>query len=87
MKAYGHNCYLVASVNDQSGMGGRAVFTTSPNLTADTEFGRQTSLCPAFSLTDTSAQASSRPGHHLLARIPTTATSGITTVHRQLKYS
>jgi 5'-nucleotidase len=39
MKAFGHNCYIVASVNDQSGMGGRAVFTTSANLTTDTEFG------------------------------------------------
>ncbi|TAQ85386.1 hypothetical protein B7494_g6287 [Chlorociboria aeruginascens] len=39
IKAFGHNAYIVASTSDQSGMGGRAVFTTSANLTADSEFG------------------------------------------------
>lgn len=39
VKAFGHNVYIVAATSNQSGMGGRAVFTDQANLTADTEFG------------------------------------------------
>jgi 5'-nucleotidase len=40
MKAFGHQCYIVASATDMSGNGGRAVFTNSANLTQDAEFGK-----------------------------------------------
>jgi hypothetical protein len=40
MRALGYKCYIVASTSDQSGTGGRAVFTTTTNLTADTDFGK-----------------------------------------------
>ncbi len=39
MKAFGHNVYIVASVVNQSGMGGTVVYTKEKNLTADSEFG------------------------------------------------
>ncbi|KAL3420236.1 5'/3'-nucleotidase SurE [Phlyctema vagabunda] len=39
MKAFGHNVYIVASVTNQSGMGGSEVYTKYKNLTADSEFG------------------------------------------------
>lgn len=39
MKAFGHNVYIVASVTNQSGMGGTAVYTQSRDLEADSEFG------------------------------------------------
>jgi hypothetical protein len=41
MKAFGHQCYIVASSSNQSGTGGTAVFTTSVNLTADTQYGKE----------------------------------------------
>ncbi|RDW61451.1 SurE-like protein [Coleophoma crateriformis] len=39
MKALGHNCYIVASVVNESGMGGAEVYTKYKNLTSDSEFG------------------------------------------------
>ncbi|KAK3312971.1 5'/3'-nucleotidase sure [Apodospora peruviana] len=39
MSALGHNCYIVASVTDQSDVGGRVEFTTSPKLLVDGEWG------------------------------------------------
>ncbi|KAI9744734.1 MAG: hypothetical protein M1818_001659 [Claussenomyces sp. TS43310] len=39
MKAFGHNCYIVASADNQSGMGGRSVFTDQKTLATDSEFG------------------------------------------------
>lgn len=39
MKAFGHNVYIVASVTNQSGMGGIATYTKDRDLTADSEFG------------------------------------------------
>jgi 5'-nucleotidase len=39
IKAYGHNAHVVAATSNESGIGGKAVFTTERNLTADTEFG------------------------------------------------
>ncbi|KAJ9136923.1 Acid phosphatase [Pleurostoma richardsiae] len=44
MRALGYKCYIVASTSDQSGTGGRAVFTTTTNLTADTEFAGAPSI-------------------------------------------
>lgn len=44
MKAFGHNVYIVASVTNQSGMGGAAVYTKDRNLTADSEFGMPSSF-------------------------------------------
>lgn len=41
MKALGHNCYIVASVVNESGMGGAEVYTKYQNLTSDSEFGKQ----------------------------------------------
>lgn len=39
MKAFGHNVYIVASVTNQSGMGGISTYTKDRNLTSDSEFG------------------------------------------------
>lgn len=39
LKASGHEVVLVAPADNESGQGGRAVFTTSPNLTVPSEFG------------------------------------------------
>ncbi|TVY90208.1 Acid phosphatase [Lachnellula willkommii] len=39
MKAFGHNVYIVASVTNQSGMGGTSTYTKDRNLTSDSEFG------------------------------------------------
>lgn len=38
LKASGHKVVLVASADNQSGMGGRAVFTNRANLTVPSEF-------------------------------------------------
>lgn len=38
LRAAGHDAWIVASATDQSGMGGRFVFTTYANLTNSTEF-------------------------------------------------
>lgn len=45
LKADGHDVIVVAPVDNQSGQGGRSVFTTSRNLTKASEFG----LVPAGS--------------------------------------
>jgi 5'-nucleotidase len=45
LDAAGHKTVVVAPVDNQSGQGGRAVYTTSRNLTVDSEFG----LVPAGS--------------------------------------
>ncbi|RDL41278.1 SurE-like protein [Venustampulla echinocandica] len=39
VKAYGHTVWIVASVTNQSGAGGTAIYTTERNLTIDSEFG------------------------------------------------
>jgi hypothetical protein len=39
VKAYGHEAYIVASADNQSGKGGTVTYTTSRNLTVDSEFG------------------------------------------------
>jgi 5'-nucleotidase len=39
VKAYGHNVYLVASVTNQSGQGGTAIYAQDRNLVSDGEFG------------------------------------------------
>lgn len=39
LKADGHKTVVVAPVDNESGQGGRAVYTTSPNLTTASEFG------------------------------------------------
>jgi 5'-nucleotidase len=44
MKASGHNIYLVASASNQSGTGGTTVYTSTQNLTRDTEFGMKCKL-------------------------------------------
>lgn len=38
LKSHGHNVVVVASADNQSGQGGRVVFTTSRNLTVPSEF-------------------------------------------------
>jgi hypothetical protein len=39
VKAYGHQAYIVASADNQSGKGGTVAYTTSRNLTVNSEFG------------------------------------------------
>ena len=39
LKAHGHEVLIVAPVDNESGQGGRSVFTSSRNLTVPSEFG------------------------------------------------
>ena len=39
MVARGHDCFIVASATDKSGMGGRVVFTSNSILPSGSEFG------------------------------------------------
>ena len=44
----GHDVYLVAPVDNESGQGGRAVFTTEPTLTRPSEFDLIPKGAPSF---------------------------------------
>ncbi|MCJ1268335.1 hypothetical protein MMC22_008223 [Lobaria immixta] len=48
LKAAGHNAWIVAPVVDNSGQGGRAVFTSSPVLTQPSQFGIIPAGAPSF---------------------------------------
>jgi len=48
LNAAGHNAWIVAPVMDNSGQGGRAVFTTEANLTSAGEFDSVPSGAPSF---------------------------------------
>jgi 5'-nucleotidase len=39
LKAKGHNVVAVSEADNESGQGGRAVFTTNPKLTVPSEYG------------------------------------------------
>ena len=48
LKAAGHDAWLVAPVDNQSGQGGRAVFTTSRTLTKPSEYNLIPAGAPSF---------------------------------------
>ena len=48
LKAHGHNALIVAPVDNESGQGGRSVFTTSPTLTKPSEFNLIPAGAPSF---------------------------------------
>ncbi|ETN44407.1 5'/3'-nucleotidase SurE [Cyphellophora europaea CBS 101466] len=48
LKADGHKTIVVAPVDNESGQGGRAVYTTSPNLTVASEFGLVSAGAPSL---------------------------------------
>lgn len=51
LRAAGHNAWIVAPQDDESGQGGRSVFTTSRNLTAPTQFNLVPAGAPSVSVT------------------------------------
>ena len=48
LKASGHNAWIVAPVDNESGQGGRSVFTTSPKLTRPSEYNLIPAGAPSF---------------------------------------
>ena len=48
LKAAGHDAWIVAPVNNESGKGGTEVFTTEPNLTAPSEYDIVPAGAPSF---------------------------------------
>ncbi|KFY48601.1 hypothetical protein V495_01197 [Pseudogymnoascus sp. VKM F-4514 (FW-929)] len=48
LKSFGHKVWIVAPAINQSGVGGTVVFTTSTNLTADSQYGIIKAGAPSF---------------------------------------
>ena len=48
LKAAGHDAWIVAPIDNESGQGGRAVFTTQPTLTRPTEYDLVGAGAPSF---------------------------------------
>ncbi|KFY10408.1 hypothetical protein V492_05036 [Pseudogymnoascus sp. VKM F-4246] len=48
LKSFGHTVWIVAASTNQSGVGGTVVFTTSSNLTTDSQYGIIKAGAPSF---------------------------------------